>query len=93
MQINPQNRVWTVDAVGRAPEVERAAEAEAARQYADAVKVSVSERARALSTQKPVAPSAEGFDAAKVERLRAQIADGSFRVDPDAIAQKLLDEV
>lgn len=30
------------------------------------------------------------FDAAKVERVRQAMADGSFKVDPEAIADKLL---
>jgi negative regulator of flagellin synthesis FlgM len=30
------------------------------------------------------------FDAAKVERMRQAIADGSFQVNPEAIADKLI---
>ncbi|HNU10054.1 MAG TPA: flagellar biosynthesis anti-sigma factor FlgM [Rubrivivax sp.] len=49
----------------------------------------------------PVAISAEasalaraaddgGFDAAKVERISQAIKDGSYRIDPEAIADKLI---
>lgn len=94
MRINDaQSRSWTVEAVGRTPEVERLAEAEAARGGAEAVKVTLSERAKELSAQRPSSPPpADGVDLAKVERLRAQIADGSFAVDPDLIASRMLDE-
>ena len=34
--------------------------------------------------------SAADFDAAKVERIAQSIRDGSFRVDPEAIADKLI---
>lgn len=92
MRINDaQSRSWTVEGVGRSAEAERVAGAEAA-QTGAAVKVSLSERARALAAQGSPAVSGEAFDAAKVERLRAEIANGSFSVDPGAIARKMLDE-
>lgn len=93
MRINDaQSRGWTVEAVGRTPEVERLAEADAAHN-ADAVKVTLSERARELSQRPSAPPPGGGVDAAKVERLRAEIADGKFTVDPDLIASRMLDEV
>lgn len=92
MRINDtQSRVWAVDGVGKAPDVSRT-EGDRGAQSAEAVKVSLSERARALS-ERPAPLSAEGFDAAKVERLRAELADGSFTVDADLIAQRMLDEI
>lgn len=92
MRINDtQSRVWAVDGVGKAQDVTRT-EGDRGVQSAEAVKVSLSERARALS-ERPAPTSAEGFDAAKVERLRAELADGTFQVDPDLIAQRMLDEI
>jgi len=37
-----------------------------------------------------LARSADSIDQAKVERLRNAIADGSYQVNPEAIAEKLL---
>ena len=37
----------------------------------------------------PAAPRAE-FDADKVARISAQLADGSFKINPEAIADKLI---
>jgi negative regulator of flagellin synthesis FlgM len=34
--------------------------------------------------------AAPEFDAAKVEKMKQAIADGSFKVDPEAIADKLI---
>lgn len=52
--------------------------------------VALTEGARALS-QIVEAQSSAGpaFDAAKVERIRQSLADGSYQVQPDRIAQKL----
>ncbi|SNS60861.1 anti-sigma-28 factor, FlgM family [Noviherbaspirillum humi] len=47
--------------------------------------VSLSEEAKALSGNSGV------FDAAKVEQIKAAIADGTFKVDPEKIANGLLD--
>ena len=92
MRINDtQSRGWAVDGVGKTQHVARA-EGERGVQSAEAVKVSLSERARALS-ERPSPTSAEGFDAAKVERLRAELAGGTFKVDADLIAQRMLDEI
>lgn len=49
----------------------------------DAVKLLSSEVA-------DLARNADSIDHSKVERLRNAIADGSYKVDPDAIAEKLL---
>ena len=52
----------------------------------DAVEVSGAAR-RLASARAP-----ETVDEAKVSRLRAAIADGSFHVDPQRIATKMLEE-
>ena len=41
--------------------------------------------------QRDLAASTPGFDAAKVDALRAAIADGSYRVDADAVASRMLE--
>lgn len=38
-----------------------------------------------------IARSAEAFDQAKVDRLRASIADGSYQVDAEKLADRLID--
>lgn len=44
----------------------------------------------ALERLSPEDLQARGFDAAKVERIRAQIRAGTFSVDPEAVAAALL---
>ena len=53
-----------------------------------AERVEVSSAARQLAA----ARAPETPDVARVERLRAAIADGSFEVDADAIAEQMLKE-
>ncbi len=48
--------------------------------------VLLSEAAREITTP----PTEAGFDGAKVERISKAIRDGSFKVNPDAIADKLI---
>jgi flagellar biosynthesis anti-sigma factor FlgM len=52
---------------------------------AEDLKVSVSDRAQALSRR-----TGDEASAARVERLRTAIAEGSFRVDPRVIADRLV---
>ncbi len=52
------------------------------------VAVTVSTAARAL--EKPVLSEAVDIDAEKVASVRASIQDGSYTVNPEAIADKLL---
>jgi len=53
-----------------------------------AARVQVSKGARALhEARRPEEPDME-----RIERLRAAIADGSFEVDADAVAERMLAE-
>jgi negative regulator of flagellin synthesis FlgM len=52
----------------------------------DGVKVSISSQAQALETSSEDA----AVDMAKVEAVRAEIQQGTYKVNPEAIADKLL---
>ncbi|MBI5513511.1 MAG: flagellar biosynthesis anti-sigma factor FlgM [Deltaproteobacteria bacterium] len=67
-------------AAGRAQGTDAPAAAET-----EDLKVNVSDRAQALSRQ-----TAEEASAARVERLRTALADGTFQVDPQVIADRLV---
>lgn len=60
-------------------------EHDAGTQGHDSVKVNVSAKARALAAQADA-----GVDEAKVARLRDAIDKGTFKIDPQAIASKLV---
>lgn len=60
----------------------------AAQALASSAPVLVSALARTLETAS--ASSAGDIDTAKVERMRAAIGNGTFTVNPEAIAEKLL---
>ena len=72
--------------VDTTPGVKRAAPTKG--ETSPAAKVAVSPRARQLAE----ARAPEVADGAKVERLRASIASGEFKVDADAVAEKMLGE-
>ena len=76
-----QSRVATTDA-GKAATPTAAAEPEAGTQIA------LSSTAATLRSGN--ADAAGDFDAAKVSRIAQAIADGSFKVNPEAIADKLI---
>ena len=63
-----------------------AAKAKGAQDAAAGSSVQISSAATGLLA----AAASPEFDTAKVERMRQAIADGSFRVDPEAIADKLI---
>jgi flagellar biosynthesis anti-sigma factor FlgM len=54
-----------------------------------AAQVTISSRARDLATES----AGQGIDAAKVESLRNQIAEGSYRSDPQKIAAKMIEQL
>ncbi len=63
-----------------------AAQAQSAQSADGGSSVKLSSAAAGLLAQ----GSGAEFDAAKVERIRQAIADGSFKVNPEAIADKLI---
>jgi len=54
----------------------------------DAAHVSISEEARAL-----MAGASAPVDTAKINGLKAQIADGTFHVDPHTVAARIVDKL
>ena len=54
-------------------------------------KVNLSEQAQLMQKAKAIA-SADTVDEAKVARLQAMIDSGEYRVDADAVADRLVDE-
>lgn len=57
-----------------------------------ATKVELSSRAQDVRKIKDLANAAPDVDAAKVEKFKRMIADGSYKVDAKAIADKMVDE-
>jgi negative regulator of flagellin synthesis FlgM len=55
----------------------------------EAAKVTISTQARDLAAQ----AAGGGIDTHKVEALKAQVQQGTFQVDPKAIATRMLDEL
>ncbi|MBK7395609.1 MAG: flagellar biosynthesis anti-sigma factor FlgM [Myxococcales bacterium] len=55
----------------------------------DSVKVTLSAKARELAA---TSEADSDFDQAKVERLRASIDRGDFKIDAQAIAQKIVED-
>ena len=55
----------------------------------EAAQVTISSRARDLATES----AGQGIDTAKVERLRNEIAEGSFRSDSQKIAAKMIEQL
>jgi negative regulator of flagellin synthesis FlgM len=54
-----------------------------------AAEVKISSRARDLAVES----ASQGVDSAKVEALRKQIAEGTYRSDPQAIAAKMIEQL
>lgn len=57
-----------------------------------AAKVELSSRAQDVKKIKELATAGPDVDAAKVEKFRKMIADGTYKVDAKAIADKMVDE-
>jgi negative regulator of flagellin synthesis FlgM len=89
MKIGPLNdAALAAAAVGAAKPERGAAPGIAAPQDAGTSGVPVTVSAAARSLEAPAAGS--GIDEAKVAAVRAAIADGSFKVNSEAIADKML---
>lgn len=54
-----------------------------------AAQVTISARARDLASES----AGQGVDSAKVESLRNQIAEGTYRSDPQKIAAKMIEQL
>jgi len=59
---------------------------------AGSANVNVSERAQMMAKAKEIAGSPMSVDEAKVARLQKMIDEGKYKVDADAIADRLVDE-
>ncbi|HVK62477.1 MAG TPA: flagellar biosynthesis anti-sigma factor FlgM [Bdellovibrionales bacterium] len=59
---------------------------------ASASKVELSSRAQDIKKAKELATPSEGIDEAKVARLQAMIDAGKYKVNAEAVADRLLDE-
>ncbi len=57
---------------------------------ADALELTDS--AKAMSRATTIAKSSDGIDHAKVESLKAAVRDGSYKINYDSIAGKILDD-
>lgn len=55
-------------------------------------KVDLSDRARDVAKAKSLATPSDSIDEAKVARLQKMIDQGNYKVDAEAIADRLLDE-
>jgi negative regulator of flagellin synthesis FlgM len=86
MKIGPLDSKTTVAPASAERKASNAGTQAAAAQPEPSAKVELSAAASLLAR----AEADGGFDAQKVERLAAAIRDGSFRVDAEAIADKLI---
>jgi flagellar biosynthesis anti-sigma factor FlgM len=78
------SRVSAPNGVDRAPE-QQPATSEAAPSHTEAASVSISPEARALAAGANGAASG-----AKVQHLREKVANGTFHVDPQLVAKRML---
>lgn len=85
--INSSSPASTRPATARAPTAPAADKPATA---ATSSEVSLSERGRALQALERAVMSAESGRAERLAEVRAQVADGSYRVDSTQLASKLL---
>ena len=64
--------------------------AQASTATADETRDTVSSECRELA---PAKTEATEFDAAKVDALKASIDAGTFEIDPDVVAERIIDEL
>lgn len=65
---------------------------DAAQEAAKAVNVQLSPRAQDIKKIKEAANNAPDVDTAKVEKFKKLIAEGKYKVDAKAVAEKMVDE-
>lgn len=70
----------------------RASSAVSGAEISQSAKVDVSQRAQDIKRAKELATPSNDIDEAKVARLQALIDSGKYKVDAEAIADRLLDE-
>lgn len=73
------------------PAVKTAAEKAAARASGDA-KTEISPKAKEMATAKAAATSAPDVREEKIAELRRRIAEGKYKVDPQAVADRMVDD-
>ena len=69
-----------------------APDAETRAQIKDSTSVNLSPRAQQMQKAKEIARGDDGIDEARVSRLQKLIDEGSYKVDADKIADRLVDE-
>lgn len=74
-----------------AAEQRAAAERAAAAEPAGADRVELSSTARNLRSLEESVQAGSGVDAARVERIRQEIAEGRYHVDADKLADRMID--
>ncbi len=55
-------------------------------------KVSISSKAKDVAQAKQIASKTSDVNEEKVQRLKKQVQEGTYKVDPERIADKLVDE-
>jgi flagellar biosynthesis anti-sigma factor FlgM len=77
---------------GSAKETDHATGSSESRGASGAVKAEVSDRAREMATARAAASDAPDVREEKIAELKARIAAGKYKVDPAAVADRLVDD-